>query len=73
MDYILRFTTPKWLDHPLPAKNAFLIIDNVDDLIVFLKQGENPLESVLILSVDDDWFPMICEAFEEFREILAAQ
>jgi len=67
-DYIVRITTAKWTFQSIPANNAFVIVDNVDNLALFERIDNSELESVTVLSVDDDWFDAICASFKEFRE-----
>jgi hypothetical protein len=66
IDYLIRLTTSKWLLRPLPASDAFVVVDNVDNLIVFEKHGES-LDSIVVLDAAESWFDAICTAFEEFR------
>lgn len=70
VDYAVRLTTSKWTFESLPAPNAFLLIDNVDDLLVFQKRGDGSLQLKSRLNVADDWFTEACIAFEEFRSDL---
>jgi hypothetical protein len=70
IDYAVRLTTSKWTFEALPAPNAFLLIDNLDNLLVFQRRDSESLELKHRLSVTDDWFMQVCEAFEEFRSDL---
>lgn len=68
--YIVRFTTSKWLFQRVPARDAFLVVDNVDNLLIFERRsGEEP-QLILTLSAEDDWWEETCSAFAEFRERL---
>lgn len=69
-DYVVRLTTSKWTHQDLPAPHAFLLIDNVDNLLVFQQLEEGSLQLKLRLDVEMDWFDQACRAFEEFRSDL---
>jgi len=70
VDYVVRLTTSKWIYRKLPAPNAFLLVDNVDNLLVFHQWHGEPLELKLRLGGEEDWFDQICAAFAEFRSDL---
>jgi hypothetical protein len=70
VDYVVRFTTSKWTLAYLPAPNAFLLVDNVDNLLVFHRRGEGSLELKLELAVEENWFDQTCTAFQKFRSDL---
>lgn len=65
-DYVVRIATAKWAFESVPAPNAFVVVDNVDNVSVFERVARSELQSVAVLSTDD-WFDEICDAFKEFR------
>lgn len=67
VDYVVRLTTSRWTDREVPAPNAFLLVDNVDNLLVFQKQGGGALQLRLRLGAEEEWFDHACAAFSEFR------
>jgi hypothetical protein len=70
VDYVVRITTSKWTFQALPAPDAFIVVDNVDNLLVFEKRDGKQQQSILQMNSDEEWFDGLCDAFREFRERL---